>query len=131
MGLFQRPGKRAQVFVFEDNLKLGATKCDVKQAAGHALHDGMSFILWQVIVAGALVTMLPVLMSLTLGRFLLKLRPVDVWGSVCGGMTSSAALGAVKRASDSNEPAVSYAAAFAVASVIVTVAGQVVIRFLS
>ncbi|MCA8916885.1 MAG: hypothetical protein KDB90_15940 [Planctomycetes bacterium] len=100
-------------------------------AAGHALHDGMSFILWQVIVAGALVTMLPVLMSLTLGRFLLKLRPVDVWGSVCGGMTSSAALGAVKRASDSNEPAVSYAAAFAVASVIVTVAGQVVIRFLS
>ena len=24
--------------MFEDNLKLGATKCDVKQAAGHALH---------------------------------------------------------------------------------------------
>ncbi|MCB9895329.1 MAG: hypothetical protein H6839_12830 [Planctomycetes bacterium] len=99
-------------------------------AAGQALHDGMRFILWQVVVAGALVTVVPVLISLMFGRYLLKLRPVDVWGSVCGGMTSSAALGAVKRASDSNEPAVSYAAAFAVASVIVTVAGQVVIRII-
>jgi uncharacterized transporter YbjL len=45
-------------------------------------------------------------------------------------MTSSAALAAVKRAADSTEPAISYAAAFAVASVLVTVAGQVVIRML-
>ena len=64
------------------------------------------------------------------GRFVLKLRPADAWGSVCGGMTSSAALAAVKRASDSNEPAVSYAAAFALASVLVTVSGQVVVRLM-
>jgi uncharacterized transporter YbjL len=43
-------------------------------------------------------------------------------------MTSSSALNAVKRAADSNEPAVSFAAAFAVASVLVTIAGQVAVR---
>ena len=54
-------------------------------------------------------------------------RPVETWGSVCGGMTSSAALLALKRAADSNAPAPSYTASYAVASVLVTVAGQVVI----
>ena len=98
--------------------------------AGHALVAGLEFELWQVLVSGAAVTVLPTLIALLVGRYVFKLRAVDVWGSICGGMTSSAALSAVKRASDSNEPAVSYAAAFAVASVLVTVAGQVVVRVL-
>jgi len=42
-------------------------------------------------------------------------------------MTSSAALLALKHAADSNEPAVSYAASYAIASVLVTLAGQVVV----
>jgi putative transport protein len=96
-------------------------------AAGHALLEGMQFAVWQVLVAGGIVTLVPVLCALGLAK-LLKMRAVDVWGSVCGGMTSGAALNAVKRAADSNEPAVSYAAAFAVASILVTVAGQVVVR---
>lgn len=100
-------------------------------AAGAALHTGIEFEVWQVIGAGVAVTMLPVAAALLLGRYLLRMKPVEVWGSVCGGMTSSAALAAVKRAADSNEPAISYAAAFAVASVLVTVAGQVVIRVLA
>lgn len=96
-------------------------------AAGNALLGGMKFAVWQVLVAGGLVTVLPVVIALGLAK-LLKLRAVDTWGSVCGGMTSGAALNAVKRAADSNDPAVSYAAAFAVASILVTVAGQVVVR---
>jgi len=97
-------------------------------AAGDALKQGLDFRLWEVVLCGAVVTVVPAVLALLTGRYLFKMRPVDIWGSICGGMTSSAALHAVKRASDSNEPAVSYAAAFAVASVLVTVAGQVVIR---
>lgn len=100
-------------------------------AAGDALHTGIEFEVWQVLGAGIAITLLPVSAALMIGRYLLRMKPVEVWGSVCGGMTSSAALAAVKRAADSNEPAISYAAAFAVASVLVTVAGQVVIRVLS
>ena len=46
-------------------------------------------------------------------------------------MTSSSALAAVKRAADSNEPAVSYAASFTVASVLATIAGQVIVHLLA
>jgi putative transport protein len=73
---------------------------------------------------------IPVLAALLVGKYLLKMRPVDAWGSVGGGMTSSAALVAVKDAADSSEPAISYAASYAVASVLATFAGQAVLLFL-
>jgi putative transport protein len=79
------------------------------------------------IVAAVFVVVVPMLAAVFVGRRLLRLRPVDTWGSVCGGMTSSAALVALKHAADSNEPAVSYAASFAIASVLVTIAGRVVV----
>lgn len=98
--------------------------------AGHALQAGLELDVVQVMLASLIVTVVPVLLALAVGQWLFRMRPVDSWGSICGGMTSSAALAAVKRAADSNEPAVSYAAAFAVASVLVTVAGQVITRLL-
>jgi putative transport protein len=100
-------------------------------AAGYALRSGMDFTVWQVLVSGSVVTIVPVCVALVLGKLVLKMRPVDIWGSLCGGMTSSSALNAVKRAADSEEPAVSFAAAFAVASILVTIAGQVVVRVLA
>ena len=73
------------------------------------------------------VTAISVLVAILFARRVLRLRPVDAWGSLGGGMTSSAALAAVRRASDGNEAALSYAASYAVASVLATVAGQVVV----
>lgn len=99
-------------------------------AAGYALREGISFAVWRVLVAGATVTLMPVLCALGLAKWL-RMRNVDIWGSICGGMTSSAALNAVRRASDSNEPAVSYATAYAIASILVAIAGQAVVRAMS
>jgi putative transport protein len=84
-----------------------------------------------ILAAGLIVTIVPVVTAVLVARRLLRLRPVDAWGSVCGGMTSSAALSAVRSAADSNEPAVSYSAAFAVASVVMTMAGRLVVRLLA
>lgn len=98
-------------------------------AGGETLLGGIELNVSRVIISGLLVTILPVVFALTLA-WLLRLRAVDAWGSVSGGMTSSAALNAVKRAADSHEPAVSYATAFTVASILVTAAGQVVVRVL-
>lgn len=76
------------------------------------------------------VTVLSVGVAVWIGRRFLDLRPVDAWGALGGGMTSSAALAAVRRASFSNEAALSYAASYAVASVLATVAGQLVVYLL-
>jgi putative transport protein len=95
--------------------------------AGESPLEGLREALLPTLAAGAVVTLVPVVVALIVGRRLLRLRPVDAWGSACGGMTSSAALYSLRVAADSNEPAISYAAAYAVASVLATLAGQFVI----
>ncbi len=96
--------------------------------AGGSSLAGLEGAIWATVGAGALVTTLPVVGAALLGRRLLRLRPVEVWGSVGGGMNSSAALAAVRSAAnDSNEPAISYAASFAISSVIVTLAGRLIV----
>jgi putative transport protein len=95
--------------------------------AGESSFGVMEGRLLATLGAGLLVTVISVVVALLVARWFLRMRPVDAWGSIGGGMTSSAALVAVKRAADSNEPAVSYAASYAVASVLATVAGQIVV----
>ena len=95
--------------------------------AGGRIGDGMSGLVGPAVATGAIVTLLAVVIPLLVGRFILRMRPVDVWGAICGGMTSAAALVVIRRAADSNEPATSYAQSFAVASVLAALAGQFVI----
>jgi putative transport protein len=83
------------------------------------------------LLAGMLTTTVPVVAGIHLARRRLKMKPADSWGAVGGAMTSSAALVAIRRAADSNEPALSYTAAYAVASVLVTLAGRLVVRVMS
>ncbi len=73
------------------------------------------------------VLVVPVVVAAMAGRWLLRLRSVDIWGGIGGGMTSSAALNTLRRAADGNGPALSYAASYAVASVLVTVSGPILI----
>ncbi len=95
--------------------------------AGGSSLAGIRGLVWETLACGLLVTAVPVLGAVAVGRYLLAMRPVDAWGSVCGGMTSSSALAAIRAAADSSEPTVSYAASYAVASVLATLAGQVVV----
>ena len=95
--------------------------------AGRRLTEALTLDSLALIAAGVFVTLVPIVGALLVARFILRLRLVDTWGSVAGGMTSSAALLAVKRAADSDEPAVSYATAYAVASVLATIAGHIIV----
>ncbi len=81
--------------------------------------------------AGMLTTIVPVVTGIYLARRCLRMKPADAWGAVGGAMTSSAALVAIRRAADSNEPALSYTATYAVASVLVTLAGRLVVRIMN
>ncbi len=95
--------------------------------AGGRLMEGLTLAPILNLAGAALVTVVTVLGSLFFGLKLLKLRPLDCWGSVCGGLTSSAALQTLRKTTDSNEVTVSYAAAYAVGSVLATIAGQVIV----
>jgi len=95
--------------------------------AGQDLAAALDAGAWEILAGGLAVNAVAVLGALLLARRLLGLRPVDAWGSVSGGLTSSAALHAVRRASDSPEAAISYAAAYAIGSVLATLAGPLVV----
>ena len=80
-----------------------------------------------LLLVGLALALLPAFGALALACRTLRMPPVDALGAVSGGMTSSAALAAVRRVAEERDPAVSYAAAFAVASVLVTIAGRLLI----
>lgn len=95
--------------------------------AGHHLEEGVAVVAPSLFVAGFLVNAVVVTVALLVARLLLRLSPLDAWGSLSGGLTSSAALMAVRRASDSNDAALSYVIAFAFASILATLAGPLLV----
>ncbi|MCC6574842.1 MAG: hypothetical protein IT462_13770 [Planctomycetes bacterium] len=91
--------------------------------AGRGLVQGVAQDLWQMLVTASMAVLVPALVGLVVARYVLRLRVPDAWGSIAGGMTSST-LPLLKSVADSNEPAVSFAAAYAAATLLLTVAGQ-------
>ena len=98
-------------------------------AAGANLMAGLRAAPWANLVGAGVITLVTVLASLLLAVRVLRLRPLDAWGSLCGGLTSSAALQALRKTADSRDVTISYAAAYALASVLATFAGQVIVAF--
>lgn len=84
----------------------------------------------ELLLAAAFVTLLPVAATISIARFWLRMRPVEAWGSVAGGMTSTSALSALRQAADSSEPAVSFTSAYALGSVLATLAGRILISLI-
>jgi len=132
LGRFRRIGpfsahvpRSARQLVRDLGILLFIAETGVQAGEGPLVPAGGS--VWPILLSALLVTVLSVLGGVLFGRRVLRLRAADTWGAVGGGMTSSAALVAVRRAADSNEPALAYAAAYTVASVFVTVAGQLVV----
>jgi putative transport protein len=77
----------------------------------------------ELIGAGVIVTIIPVLVGYSFSRKILNLNPAEALGGVTGAMTSGAALSVVTDVARSNVPALGYTGAYAFANVILTVAG--------
>jgi len=98
--------------------------------AGANLMEGLSVAPWQTLTGAAIISTFTVLASLFFALKFLRLKPLDSWGAICGGLTSSAALHALRQRVDSNEITISYAAAYAIGSVAATLAGQLIVIWL-
>ncbi|MFH1573991.1 MAG: TrkA C-terminal domain-containing protein [Acidobacteriota bacterium] len=81
--------------------------------------------------AGVLVTFLPLILGFVVARYIMRLNLLQIIGGVCGGMTSTPGLGIITDKTDSDIPVVSYAAAYPVALILVTVFAQVVVSVLA
>jgi len=80
-----------------------------------------------LLVAGAILTLLPLIVALYFGRFVLKLNPVVLMGAMCGGQTVAAALTAVNETTESMTPVLGFTVTYAVSNVLLAVWGPVVV----
>lgn len=80
-----------------------------------------------LVIAGIVVTVIPLLMGYWVGHKWLKLNPAILFGALTGAMTSGASLSVVTKEAGSAVPAIGYAGTYAFANVFLMVAGPIVI----
>ncbi len=78
-------------------------------------------------VAAALTSLSPMLVGAIISRFVFRMNLLQTLGVVCGGMTSTPGLGALTAKTDSELPIISYAAAYPVALIIITIFAQLLV----
>ncbi len=76
---------------------------------------------------GGVVTIVPMLITFIVAYKFLKINLLEVLGGVCGGMTSTPALGAITSKTDSIRPVTSYAVAYPVALILMTIVVQIIV----
>jgi putative transport protein len=79
-------------------------------------------------VAGIAVTIIPIAFALPIALKWQKMNILQALGGICGGMTSTPALGAITARTDSQIPVVSYASAYPVALIMMTVFAKLLIQ---
>ena len=77
-------------------------------------------------IYGALMTLIPMLAVFLIAKKLMKMGTMNTLGSICGGMTSTPALGSLIAVAGSDAVAAAYAATYPVALVCVVLSSQFV-----
>ena len=96
--------------------------------AGGGIVEGLRAAGPQLVAAGIVVTIVPVLVGYLFGRRVLELNPALLLGSITGAMTSTPALNVVRDAARSEIPALGYAGTYTFANVLLTLAGTIMVR---
>ena len=80
---------------------------------------------------GIAVSSLPLIVAWPIATRFFKMNPLQALGGICGGMTSTPALGAITAKTDSTIPVVSYVSAYPVALIIMIVVSKILIKLIS
>ena len=104
------------LFMAGVGLRAGGSLLETLQHAGPSL-----------VLAGLVITSVPLLIAYTVGSRLLKLNPAILMGALTGAMTSGASLSVVTKEADSAVPAIGYAGTYAFGNVLLMIAGPLVI----
>lgn len=98
-------------------------------SAGHGFVETVSKYGWILFFMGAIITLFPMLLGFVVAHKGFKLDFIDTMGCICGGTTSTPALGALISAAGTDEVATPYAAIYPFAMVLVVIASSVLAMF--
>lgn len=80
-----------------------------------------------VLLAGAVVAVLPLLAALAVGRWVLRMNPVILCGAIAGAQTQDAAMLAASDVAESSTPVLGFTVAYAVGNIMLTMIGPLVV----
>ena len=99
---------------------------------GAGVAGGASFVKyfeWVYFIYGIIMTMLPMIIGFIFAKYVLKLNLLNNLGSICGGMTSTPALGTLIGTAKTEKVAGAYASTYPIALVAVVLVSQLLIIF--
>ena len=99
---------------------------------GAGVAGGASFVKyfeWVYFIYGIIMTLLPMIIGFIFAKFVLKLNLLNNLGSICGGMTSTPALGTLIGTAKTEKVAGAYASTYPIALVAVVIVSQLLIIF--
>ena len=82
----------------------------------------------ELVLSGAAVTIVPVLVCFSVGRYMLGMNAALLLGAITGSMTSTAALQQVNASAQSTLPTLGYVGAYAFSNVLLAIAGSIIMR---
>ncbi|MBR6341829.1 MAG: permease [Treponema sp.] len=130
-GHFQRIGK-IKIMPEEATLKVFRELGLMLFLIGAGVAGGASFVKyfeWVYFIYGIIMTMLPMIIGFIFAKFVLKLNLLNNLGSICGGMTSTPALGTLIGTAKTEKVAGAYASTYPIALVAVVIVSQLLIIF--
>jgi putative transport protein len=120
----------AALWIF-DNVGLSAFIGIIGMSAGPSFITGLSQMGLGLLVAGLIVSVLPHIIGLLVGHYLLKINPVILLGAQSGAGTSTAGLKAIQESANSKLPVLGYTVPYALGNILLTAWGPVIVALMS
>lgn len=99
---------------------------------GAGIAGGAEFVKyfeWVYFIYGIIMTMVPMIIGFLFAKYVLKINLLNNLGSICGGMTSTPALGTLISTAGTEKVAGAYASTYPIALIAVVIVSQVLIIF--
>ena len=100
-------------------------------AAGPSFVTGFQEVGASLFLVGAAATTIPLISGLLMGRYLFKFHPALTLGCTAGARTTTAALGAIQDAVESETPALGYTVTYAVGNTLLIIWGGFIVPMMS
>ncbi|MBV8968892.1 MAG: aspartate-alanine antiporter [Verrucomicrobia bacterium] len=119
----------AALWVF-NNVGLAMFAAVVGIEAGPQFTSGLQQAGLTLFFAGVIVSIVPMLFGLLLGKYVFKMHPGILLGACAGARASTAALSVIQDAAQSRVPALGFTVCFAIANTLLTICGVVIVLLL-
>lgn len=110
-----------------NNMGLNMFIAVVGITSGPSFITGLKEVGISLFFIGALATTIPLIAGLLMGRYLFKFHPAITLGCTAGSRTTTAALGAVQDAVESETPALGYTVTYAIGNTLLIIWGVVIV----